>query len=110
VRGRSHEAPYWLQPLLLGCCCCARARRFSCECVSPYRCCRSSIPPYPRLCPACARSYPKVNTLDPTGRYFAFFDFAQLHVIDLSTYQLMPNAGGGYWGAPRAVGFPVWTA
>lgn len=68
---------------------------------------QSTHPPTHAL-PTARAGYPKVNTVDPTGRYFAFFDFANLHVIDLSTFKAL-DAGGAFIGAPRAVGFPVWV-
>ena len=49
-----------------------------------------------------------MNTMSPDGRYFAFLDFDNLHVIDLNDYSYV--AQGPFLWAPRSIGFPAWVA
>lgn len=53
--------------------------------------------------------YPKVNAMDPTGRWMTFCDFESVHTIDLSFSPPKYTLLAPFFGAPRAVGYPVWV-
>lgn len=47
--------------------------------------------------------------MSSSGKYFAFLDFASLHVLDLTQRPPAYIVQGDFSGAPRAVGYMQWV-
>lgn len=50
--------------------------------------------------------YPRVNGISDDGSNFFYFDFAQVHVVDVAAAKITANVP--FTWASKAVGFPVW--